>query len=109
MEKRQVLALDRIGGRGTLNEVTKAVNAVYGEVPEPRVYELLNRLVDPGFTDREGEEYRPPSPPDTPGRKAWYWPQGEVAKAPRGKTQNALPVSIVRTDDGPTGTAGRLH
>ena len=28
--------------------MTKAVNAVYGEVPEPRVYELLNRLVDLG-------------------------------------------------------------
>lgn len=74
-----VLSLDRLGGRGTLNEVTKAVNAIYGEVPEPRVYELLNRLVDLGFIDKEGEEYRLPS--DTPGRKGLVLASREVTKA----------------------------
>lgn len=73
-----VMALDRLGGKGTLNEVTKAVNAIYGEVPEPRVYELLNRLVDLGFIDKEGEEYRLPS--DTPGRKGLVLASKEVVR-----------------------------
>jgi hypothetical protein len=36
-----VIALDRLGGRGTLGEVTKVINELIGEVPEPRVYEIL--------------------------------------------------------------------
>ena len=38
----------------------------------------MNRLVDMGFIDKEGEEYRLPS--DTPGRKGIVLASKEVAE-----------------------------
>lgn len=40
-----ISALDRLGGKGSVADVMKVVNSILSEVPEPRVYEILNRLV----------------------------------------------------------------
>ncbi|WP_369907353.1 helix-turn-helix domain-containing protein [Vulcanisaeta sp. EB80] len=71
-----VIALDRLGGRGTLGEVTKVVNELIGEVPEPRVYEILNRLVNMGFIEKVNDEYVLPR--DTPNRKGMLMASKEV-------------------------------
>ncbi|WP_231112320.1 AAA family ATPase [Stygiolobus azoricus] len=62
-----ILSLDRLGGHGSLRDVTKVVNSILNEVPEPRVYEILNRLVDVSFIEKEGDEYYLPK--DEPDRK----------------------------------------
>nr|MCG2880502.1 hypothetical protein [Vulcanisaeta sp.] len=71
-----VIALDRLGGRGTLGEVSKVVNELIGEVPEPRVYEILNRLVNMGFIEKIDDEYILPR--DTPNRKGMLMASREV-------------------------------
>ena len=71
-----VIALDRLGGRGTLGEVTKVVNELIGEVPEPRVYEILNRLVNMGFIEKVNDEYVLPR--GTPNRKGMLMASREV-------------------------------
>ncbi|PLC61977.1 hypothetical protein B7L70_12270 [Vulcanisaeta sp. EB80] len=71
-----IIALDRLGGRGTLGEVTKVVNELIGEVPEPRVYEILNRLVNMGFIEKVNDEYVLPR--DTPNRKGMLMASREV-------------------------------
>jgi hypothetical protein len=37
-----IISLERLGGRGNTGEITKVVNSLLGDVPEPRVYEILN-------------------------------------------------------------------
>ncbi len=71
-----VIALDRLGGRDTLGEVTKVINELIGEVPEPRVYEILNRLVNMGFIEKVNDEYVLPR--DTPNRKEMLTASREV-------------------------------
>jgi Predicted ATPase (AAA+ superfamily) len=62
-----ILALDRLGGKGSVADVTKVVSSILGNVPEPRIYEILNRLVSMGFIEKENEEYSLPK--DEPDRK----------------------------------------
>lgn len=62
-----ILALDRLGGKGSVTEVTKVVSSILSEVPTPRIYEILNRLVGLGFIEKENEEYSLPK--DEPDRK----------------------------------------
>ncbi|MCY0859848.1 MAG: ATP-binding protein [Sulfolobaceae archaeon] len=61
------LAIDRLGGRAKLHEVKKVASSIINdEVPEPRVYEMLNRLIDYGFIEKENDEYLLPK--DEPSR-----------------------------------------
>ena len=62
-----ILALDRLGGKGSAADVTKVVSSILSDVPEPRIYEILNRLVNMGFIEKENEEYSIPK--DEPDRK----------------------------------------
>jgi len=53
-----ILALERLGGKGELKQITKVASSILGEdVPEPRIYEILNRLLDYGFIEKQAEEY----------------------------------------------------
>ena len=71
-----IIALDRLGGKGTLGEVAKVVKALIRETPESRVYEILNRLVNMGFIERIDDEYILPR--DTPNRKGMLMASREV-------------------------------
>jgi len=71
-----IIALDRLGGKGTLGEVAKVVKALIGEAPESRVYEILNRLVNMGFIEKIDDEYILPR--DTPNRKGMLMALREV-------------------------------
>ncbi|MCH4816309.1 MAG: ATP-binding protein [Saccharolobus sp.] len=52
-----ILALDRLGGKGELNEIVKVSSAILNEnIPEPRVYEILNRLVEFDFIERREDD-----------------------------------------------------
>jgi len=62
-----ILALDRLGGKGSVADVTNVVSSILSDVPEPRIYEILNRLVNMGFIEKENEEYSIPK--DEPDRK----------------------------------------
>ena len=57
-------------------EASKVVNELIGEVPEPRVYEILNRLVNMGFIEKVNDEYVLPR--DTPNRKGVLMASREV-------------------------------
>jgi IS605 OrfB family transposase len=57
-------------------EASKVVNELIGEVPEPRVYEILNRLVNMGFIEKVNDEYVLPR--DTPNRKGMLMASREV-------------------------------
>ncbi|BDC18719.1 ATP-binding protein [Acidianus sp. HS-5] len=73
-----VISLDRLGGKGELSEVNKVVNSLIEEVPEPRVYEILNRLVNLGFLEKEGEEYTLPN--DEPDRNGLVLAAKDILK-----------------------------
>ncbi|BDB98703.1 AAA family ATPase [Saccharolobus caldissimus] len=75
-----ILALDRLGGKGSVAEVTKVVNTILEEVPEPRIYEILNRLVDMGFIEKVGDEYFLPK--DEPNRKGLVLASKDVLASP---------------------------
>ena len=63
-----ILALDRLGGKGSVADVTNVVSSILSDVPEPRIYEILNRLVNMGFIEKENEEYSiPKHEPDRKG------------------------------------------
>jgi len=57
-------------------EASKVVNELIGEVPEPRVYEILNRLVNMGFIEKVNDEYVLPR--DAPNRKGMLMASREV-------------------------------
>ncbi|MBP1358337.1 MAG: ATP-binding protein [Sulfolobus sp.] len=62
-----ILSLDRLGGKGTLNEITKVSSSILGEdIPEPRVYDMVNRLLNYGFVEKCDESYCLPK--DKPSR-----------------------------------------
>ena len=51
-----VLAIDRLGGKGKLNEIVKVASTLSGEdIPRARAYEMLNRLVDLDFLKKDEE------------------------------------------------------
>jgi len=51
-----ILAIDRLGGRGKLNEIVKVVSTLLEEeISKSRVYEMLNRLVDLDFLKKDKE------------------------------------------------------
>jgi len=62
-----IISLDRLGGRGNIGEITKVINSLLGDVAEPRVYEILKRLVDVGIIEKNDDEYLLPK--DEPSRK----------------------------------------
>ena len=62
-----ILSLHRLGGRGRLSEIARVSGTLLGEdIPQPRVYALLNRLADYGFVKADDEEYSLPE--DEPNR-----------------------------------------
>jgi len=75
-----IIALDRLGGKGSVAEVTKVVNTILEEVPEPRIYEILNKLVDMGFIEKVNGEYSLPK--DEPNRKGLVLASKDVLASP---------------------------
>jgi len=75
-----IIALDRLGGKGSVAEVTKVVNTILEEVPEPRIYEILNKLVDMGFIEKVNSEYSLPK--DEPNRKGLVLASKDVLASP---------------------------
>lgn len=63
-----ILALDRLGGKGTLSEISKVAGTLLGEeIAESRTYELLHRLSGYGFIKENQGEYSLPE--DVPDRR----------------------------------------
>ena len=51
-----ILAIDRLGGKGKLNEIVKVSSTLLGEeIPRARAYEMLNRLVDLDLLKKDEE------------------------------------------------------
>ncbi|HEU17048.1 MAG TPA: hypothetical protein ENO38_05205 [Nitrososphaeria archaeon] len=59
--------ISTIGMSGRLSEIARVSSTLLGEdIPQPRIYELLNRLLDYGFVRTDDEEYSLPE--DVPNR-----------------------------------------
>ncbi|MFP3189832.1 MAG: ATP-binding protein [Thermoproteota archaeon] len=71
-----IISLDRLGGRGNIGEITKVINSLLGDVAEPRVYEILKRLVDVGIIEKNDDEYLLPK--DEPSRKGLIFASKDV-------------------------------
>jgi len=51
-----ILAIDRLGGKGKLNEIVKVSSTLLGEeIPRARAYEMLSRLIDLDFLKKDEE------------------------------------------------------
>ncbi|ARM76950.1 AAA family ATPase [Acidianus manzaensis] len=75
-----ILALDRLGGTGELKEIKKVSSTILDEeIPEPRVYELLNRLVDYTLVEKIDDKYSLPT--DEPNRKGIVKSAEEIFKS----------------------------
>ncbi|MCG3109193.1 hypothetical protein L3N51_01483 [Metallosphaera sp. J1] len=71
-----ILALDRVRS-ATLNEIVKVASSILGEeIPEPRVYEMLKRLVDLEFVMKDGDRYK--LQPDEPGMRGTVMAAKEI-------------------------------
>jgi AAA+ ATPase superfamily predicted ATPase len=62
-----ILALDRLGGEAELREIRKIASSLLNEeIPAPRIYEMLNRLLNYSLIEKSNNKYSLPK--DEPNR-----------------------------------------